>query len=102
MSDYRAFIPFVNRPDLLWKATESIAELKPVVVNNSKNECFYPTGDNRVTRPSVPLTFSQTMNLILQLTRTSGANICIFMHSDAVADPGVGMALVTEARRLTA
>ena len=37
MSDYRVFVPFVNRPDLLHKAVESLDDVKDylTVIDNS-------------------------------------------------------------------
>lgn len=102
MSDYCAFIPFVNRIDLLKKAVASASDLRQylLVIDNSKEGLEGEDGDPQILRPSVPLTFSQTMNLILFLTRRARSRICIFMHSDAEAGIGSTSALVTEARKL--
>lgn len=100
MTDFRAFVPFVNRPDLLWKALDSISALKPTIIDNS------PDGLNRVPfrvyRPSVPLTSPQTFNLMMRLTKESGGTICIWMHNDAEAAEGVGLELLNIARMYTA
>ncbi len=98
--DYRAFIPYVNRLDLLKKAVDSAKSMFPIVINNSKLEI--DPGEFWSYRPSVPLTFSQTMNLMIQRCRAVGASICIWMHSDAEAAPGTCTELLRLAREYTA
>ncbi len=104
MSDYRVFVPFVNRPDLLHKAVESLDDVKDylTVIDNSVIDQEYPWENlnSQTFRPKVPYTFSQTMNLILKMTREANAKICVFMHSDAEAGPGTVMALISQARKL--
>ena len=100
MTDYCAFIPYVNRPDLLKKAVDSSRSIHPRVIDNSK------TGEGArlywSMYPPVPLSFSQTMNLMLRETRDNGAVICIWMHSDAEAAPGTCTELLRLAREYTA
>lgn len=101
MSDYRVFVPFVNRPDLLHKATASLADVKDylAIVDNSGDGSIWLDATIQTFQPLVPYTFSQTMNLILKVTRQAKAKICIFMHSDAEAGEGTVMALISEARK---
>ena len=67
-------IPYVNRLDMLQTAISSIADIRDdvdlVVINNSDatllEETVYGAA---VVTPSVPLTFTQTMNLMIDLAR---------------------------------
>lgn len=104
MSDYCAWIPYVNRPDLLKKAVDSVAEYgnNLTIIDNS------PAGDRgvrgiwKVYQPCVPLSCSQTFNLIMKATKTYGAKMCVWMHNDAEAEPGTALKLVEFARQLIA
>lgn len=104
MSDYAAFIPFVNRRDLLEKAIASAVDLKENlrIIDNSKSGLHGDPGWPPIIRPSVPMTFSQTLNFMLGLTKDKGKTICIWMHSDASAHPGSCLKLLELARRYTA
>ncbi len=100
MSDYSAFIPFVNRPELLRKAVDSIADLHPMVIDNAADDSTGRLYWNY--RPPVPLSCPQVFNFIMRKTRDSGGNICIWMHNDAEAHPGVGAELLNQARLFNA
>lgn len=101
--NFKAYIPFVNRPDLLRKAVDSIAELRPhlSIVDNSPTGLIPSEWNVPIIRPSVPLGVSHTMQLIYRLTREAGANVCIYMHSDGYAQTGVALDLVDYAQQLT-
>lgn len=103
MSDFSAFIPHVYREDLLRRAVASVPEYHEnlSIIDNSPYGLF----DNyrvSIFRPPVPLTCSQTFNLIMRITRERGQKICIWMHSDAEAGPGVAEALLSFVRQYTA
>jgi len=105
MSDFSAFVPHVVREDLLAKAVDSIPEYHEnlTIIDNSPNglqKGSYWWGD--VLRPPVPLSCSQTFNWIMRLTRERGHKICIWMHNDAEAGPGVAQGLLDFARKSTA
>ena len=104
MSDFKMLIPYVNRPDLLAKAVLSAQDLASqlAIIDNSVNGLHGDTGWPAVIRPQYPLTCSQTFNFIMQLTREMGANICIWMHNDAEAGPGVCLELLNRAREYNA
>ena len=104
MSDYIMFIPYVNRIDLLRKAIESASDVRDhlVIIDNSKDGLDGEHGWPTIIRPLVPLTFSQSMNAMLKLAKERGASICVWMHSDAEAEPGVVMELITRARQYMA
>lgn len=104
MSDYKVWIPFVNRVDLLQRAVASVSDVhgQVAIIDNSKEGLEGKHGDPHIIRQSVPMTFSQTQNFMLAMTRRLGANICVFMHSDAEAGHGVIMQLISLARKYTA
>lgn len=106
MSDFqnfKAFIPFVNRPDLLEKAVASMMELSPhlSIIDNSQDGLDPAKWPCPVIRPSVPLQVSQTLNFIFRLTREAGCGICVYMHGDGAAQPGVGLELLEMAQQAT-
>jgi len=105
MTDYQMFIPVVNRFDLLDKAVESARDLwdNLTIIDNSPDGLAHPYPDPiTVCRPCVPLTFSQSMNLMTKLTKQAGGSIVLWMHSDAAAEDGVCLSLLEQAREYTA
>ena len=77
------YIPYVNRPDLLLKAVQSLGKYaaKVVVIDNSENqdvETKVPGTD--VFKPCVPLSFTQSQNWMMKTS-----DIYIWMHVDAEA-----------------
>jgi hypothetical protein len=103
------FVPYVNRPDLLKRAVESVPlsdKWQVEVINNSGKplpEDIY-AGD---INPPVPLTFAQTQNWMLKLAsrwiyKDQAVPFYLFMHSDAEAAPGTVEGLELMARSLTA
>ena len=106
MSDFqnfKAFIPFVNRPDLLEKAVASMMELSPhlSIIDNSQDGLDPAKWPCPIIRPSVPLQVSQTLNFIFRLTREAGCGICVYMHGDGAAQPGTCLELVEKAKQAT-
>jgi len=86
-------IPHVNCPDLLRKAVESVPAFRDrmVIVDNSDTGDLQETSlvtEYRVVRPPVPLTFTQTQNLLQRMARVDGCDVIFFMHSDGEAAPG--------------
>jgi hypothetical protein len=85
------FIPYVNRPDLLEKAVNSAGlnhRWQVEVINNSNGPLPVTFAAERV--PSVPLTFAQTQNWMLEMASRyhyhgDGTPFYLFMHSDAEA-----------------
>ena len=90
MTDYCAYIFHVNREDLLQKAVASARDLQKnlTVIDNSANGLKIPIPYVYVFRPSVPLTAIQSINFAMTDTKAHGAQIAIWMHSDAEARPG--------------
>src|SRR5205085_7411529 len=90
MMKYILGIPFVNRPDLLEKAVHSVQPFwaHTMIIDNSDaglNSANWPVP---IVRPSVPLSFSQTMNLLQRLATEASCDCFLFMHNDAEAAPG--------------
>jgi hypothetical protein len=84
---YLLGIPFVNREDLLVRAVESVKPLWPnaVIIDNSERGLRRSTQPIKVLTPPVPLTFSQTMNLLLRQAAEVSCDALIYMHNDAEA-----------------
>jgi len=91
------FIPYVNRPDLLIRAVDSIPvsnEWQAEVINNSGKELPEGVfaGD---CNPNTPLTFAATQNWMIHLAVNAwNAPFYLFMHSDAEAGEGTVQKLV--------
>lgn len=98
--NYKVFIPHVNRPDFTHRAIESLMPTvrnKIVVIDNSDNQDFggvisgtHYTAKGwsntiEVIKPTYPLLFSQTMNLMQKIAIHDDLAFFIFMHNDAVA-----------------
>ena len=64
------FIPYVNRPDLLRRAVESVPRklsYSPIIINNSGQRLPVEVDRYDHMEPPVPLTFSQTQNWMLKI-----------------------------------
>ena len=96
--NYLLGIPFVNQPGLLSRAVQSVAPCWPytLIVDNADLplDGDWPVP---VLRPHVPLSFSQTMNLLSRLAPERGCQVMLLMHNDAEADPGTAEALLAVA-----
>lgn len=89
MSDYRAYVPWVNRGDLLRRAVDSVEYLWPMlsIIDNSEVGLSgqWPCV---VYRPPVPLTFSQSQNAMFADARQYGARFLIWFHADCQVPKG--------------
>lgn len=95
--DYKLFIPYVNRPDFLDRAIKCViptVKNNLIVIDNSDKQDLpiakYEKWDNnlyfiKVIKPTYPLTFSQTMNLMQNIAIKDDLVFFMFMHNDAVA-----------------
>lgn len=101
---YLLGIPFVNRADLLHLAVESVASLRPhvFIVDNSVAGLDPDRWPVPIVRPPVPLSFSQTMNLLQRRALDEGADVLLFMHNDAEAGEGTPEKLLAEVEAATA
>jgi hypothetical protein len=100
--DYAAYIPVVNRPDLLRNvvdATGPVAEFLTIIDNSPdrwvERHVYEPAS---VFTPPVPLSFSQSMNWELEETLRQGRSYCMHMHNDAVIPAGACQRLLDYAR----
>lgn len=102
---YLLGIPYVNRPDLLREALNSVKPFWPytlLIDNSLQRELstnlgasnFLPPGV-KVYQPSVPLTFSQSMNLLQDLAKEQQCDAILYMHNDAAAQPGTPEAFLS-------
>ena len=95
-------IPFVNRPDLLRLAIQSVEPLWPhaLIIDNSDTGLDTAMWPVPIVCPPVPLTLSQTMNLLQRLAAERSCDVLLFMHNDAEAGIGTPerlLAIVEEA-----
>jgi len=101
---YLAFIPYVNREDLLRKAIETL-EFKVgknlVLIDNSDNHDLQKEyyAKYKVITPTVPLYFTQTMNLMQKIAFEKKLKFFIFMHNDAQGTKARVNALFTEVEK---
>lgn len=79
----------VNRPDLLERAVASVECLWPeaFILDNSPDGHIDTErkGPIPVVRPSVPLSFPQSVNFLYRMAREKGADVFGFQHNDAEA-----------------
>lgn len=84
------FIPFLNRPDLLKRAVDSVPirmSTEPVILNNSGSPLPYEFHIYSAINVKPPKTFTQTQNLMLELAESRP--FYFFMHSDAEDNEGI-------------
>lgn len=104
MNDFAAYIPVVNRFDLLDQAVTNATEIDYAltIIDNS------PEGIPRgryphpltVARSFVPMTFTQSMNFEMEDTARKGKKFCLHMHSDSIVPSGAIDSLLTKAREI--
>jgi hypothetical protein len=93
-------IGYVNRADLLYQAVNSVDCLweNTVVIDNSQDGHLRDDGylNNCVTvyTPPIPLTFTQTMNLLHRMAAEYNCDAVLYMHNDAEAEAGTPNGLV--------
>jgi hypothetical protein len=94
-------IPVVADLDLLRRAVDSVESLWPhtVVVDNTDSGLDHKAWPVELVRPCVPLTFSQSMNLLQSLARERSCEALLFLHSDAAVPPGTAEAMLDVLRR---
>jgi len=105
-TDYFAYIPYRNRPDLLARAVRSIPELWPdlVIIDQSVDglrfgEYPWLAEIAGVYRAATPLmSFTQMMNWAQAEARARGAMHLVFMHNDAECIGNVASRILEFAR----
>ena len=82
---YLLGIPFANREDLLRRAIQSVQPLwqHTLIVDNSETRLVPSAWQAEIVAPPVPLTFSQSMNLLQQRAGEAGCDALFYMHNDA-------------------
>lgn len=96
--EFCAFVPVVNRFDLLKQVYEAAGQAGILevlfIIDNSPNGVtedlrteFAQNGVN-LYRPPIPLSFTQSMNLEFRITRARCKKLCLHSHSDAVIPSG--------------
>lgn len=98
-----AFFAIVSER-MLRRAVDSVQPLWPhsVIIDNSADGFL---GRNYewpcpVVRPSVPLTWPQTMNFLVRLAEEGGADVFSWQHHDAIAHEGVGAMFLEAVERV--
>jgi hypothetical protein len=83
-------IGYVNSADLLRKAVNSVRSLwsATYIIDNSRDGLYPTQWPVAVVRPPVPLTVSQTINLLASMGEQSGVDVVFWMHNDAEAADG--------------
>jgi hypothetical protein len=89
-------IPVAANPQLLRRAVESVPSFWPetVIIDNTELGLDQSDFPAEVIRPSVPLTFSQSMNFLQSLARERLHRAWLFLHSDAAVCPGTADAML--------
>lgn len=103
MNDYCAWIPVVNRFDLLDKAIDSAKDVweQLTIIDNSPNGLEHPYPyPIEVFRPPVSFSCPQYFNYMMHSTKDKGAKICIWMHADAEAQENSCSKLLESCRKL--
>lgn len=96
-------VPFVNRKDLLARCLKSAAALacRIVVIDNSLDGLSIKGGHIEVLRPPVPLSASQSINMLMTSAVEDDCEMLLYMHSDAIALDGTLSRLIETANELT-
>jgi hypothetical protein len=89
-------IPVVVGPDLLRRAVDSVESLWPqtVIVDNTDAGLDRAAWPVDLVRPCVPLSFSQSMNLLQALASERSSEALLLLHSDAAVAPGTAQAML--------
>lgn len=86
MSDFHAYVFFVNRLDLLDRAIHSFPNLLgdlTVVDNSEYKDEIKVAGPIELFRPPVPFSYAQSMNWILKDAQERKVDFILHFHSDA-------------------
>ena len=105
MTDFAAYVFYVNRPDLLQRAIDSFRDLlgELTLVDNSAGGQHMCIQGAETFRPPVPLSYSQSMNWMLKDATEKGVDFIFHFHSDAVsANPQSVTQLLEYARKVKA
>jgi hypothetical protein len=99
--DYHAYIPFLNRNDLLSKAIYSVPELweNLTVVDSSSKGIIYDTPLSvTLYTPPVMLSFTQCQNFFFVDAKRRGCKFMMWLHNDCVLPRGAVAQMVDRVR----
>lgn len=104
MTDYAAYIPALNRIDLLQQVILDVWEIwnDLTIIDNSPNGFAVKPETLKVHRGLVPMSFTQSMNWEFRDTLRQGKKFCVHMHSDSVIPEGAIAELLKQAREIDA
>ena len=93
---YLLGVPVVLGLDLLRRAVDSVQPLWPhtIIIDNTDAGLDQADWPVHVLRPSVPLSFSQSMNLLQRLARERACQATLLLHSDAAVAPWTAQRLL--------
>lgn len=96
--DYHAYIPYVNRPELLNRAIYSVPELweNLTVLDNSGSGI--DIGIPGIFIPPVPLSFSQSQNYFFENAKRRGCKFVLWLHNDCEIPQGAVLQLIERVR----
>jgi len=101
-SDFHAYIPYINRPDLLKRAVDSVPELwhNLTVVDNSDYGVDTELPDSvEVFVPPVPLSFSQSQNFFFRDAKWNrNCRFIVWLHNDCEIPQGAAQQLIERVR----
>lgn len=85
MSDFHAYVFYVNREDLLNRAIQAFPDVMEnlTIVDNSEDSNLGVLGTLEMYKPPVSLTYSQSMNWMLKDAKSRKVDFIIHFHSDA-------------------
>ena len=102
MTDVAAYIPVVNRPDLLQQAVTNAWEVWDdlTVIDNSVEGMVVEPESIKVHRGLVPMSYTQSMNWGFADTLRKGKKFCLHMHSDSIVPEGAIEKLMSRVREI--
>ena len=104
LTDYAAYIPAVNRIDLLQQAILNAWECWDdlTVIDNSDKGLMVKPETIKIHRGLVPMSFTQSMNWEFRDCLNRGKKYCIHMHSDSIVPEGAIPELLKQTREIDA
>lgn len=101
-SDFHAYIPYVNNPELLKRAVDSVPELwsNLTIVDNSGYGVGTDLPDSvEIFVPPVPLSFSQSQNYFFRDARWNRrCKFILWLHNDCELPQGAALQMIERVR----
>lgn len=110
MSDYHVYIPYLNRPDLLKRAVDSVPELWPnltIIDNSSEQDVIDDTFHTpsmqgniglSIFRPNVPFSFTMSQNWFFYDAKRRGCKFMMWFHNDCQLPSGAVQQMIDRVR----